>query len=173
MDPRTRRDDAPPANRPPSAADPAAGGERRGATRCHGCTKRGARCPFAADAPSKFCLQHDPARADERTAALRARGRNGQRRRVERERAARAKTVAAVALATAGDMRAALERALGDLEGSGAGAVERANATARLVTAAIAVHGQLELEGRLAALAERVEQIDGAERDRLGARPWH
>jgi hypothetical protein len=96
------------------------------------------------------------------------RGRSGQAKRTKRQRDARAEVAAVVRLETAADCRAALERALAALEVSGADPVARANATARVVAAAVAVIKTVDLESEVAALRQLVIERIPEAADRLG-----
>ncbi len=105
-----------------------------------------------------YCLLHDPDRAEERRAMLSEHGRAGQAKRTKRTAAIRAKLAAAVALDTSAAIRAALEHSLAEVQASDAGAIEKANATARLCTVALSVLRNVDLENEVAELRRLVEE---------------
>lgn len=147
----------------PQARCPGAG------DRCQATTKAGRPCTMSPGRGSVYCLMHDPERAEERRAELARRGRSGQAKRAARERRIREEVIAAVALSTAAEIRAALERALGSVEADReSGSVARAGAIARLCSVALDVIRGLDLEAQVAELRELViEHVPGA-RERLG-----
>src|SRR6266545_1801208 len=109
--------------------------------RCTATTRAGVPCPKPAIVGKTVCVVHDTEGQPER-------GRRGGEVKAAKERARRAEELAsaqAVALATAEQMRAAIERALGRVEALAVNPIDMANATARLVTAAIAVHGTFDV----------------------------
>jgi Flp pilus assembly secretin CpaC len=98
------------------------------------------------------------------------RGRRGGEVKAAKGRAQRAEQIAraqAVTLRTAEEMRAALERALGRVESLGEDPIAMANAVARLVTANIQVHQQIDLVAQVAELERKL-----AERLNPGGDEW-
>lgn len=114
--------------------------------RCEGETKRGGPCPNAADGDGPFCLLHDPARVEERRQAMSARGKAGRAKQQKRTAMVNARLMASVALGSSTMILAALEHALAEVQTSGAEAIEKANATARLCTVAMTVLRQVDIE---------------------------
>jgi hypothetical protein len=157
-------DPADPADAPPGLRPLAVGG------RCEAATKRGGACPNAAPDGRRFCWLHDPERVAERREVLSERGRAGQRKRSERERARRAGVAERVALDSAASIRGALERALAAVEASDTDAIAKANATARIAATAITVLRTCDIESRLEELRRLVlERVPAGAR--LGGHP--
>lgn len=120
--------------------------------RCTATTRAGVPCSKPAIEGKTVCIVHDAEGQPER-------GRKGGHAKAAAERARRAEEIAQaqpIALATAEQMRAAIERALGRVEALGLDPIAMANATARLVTAAIAVHGTFDVQQQLAELRQLV-----------------
>jgi hypothetical protein len=97
---------------------------------------------------SDFCAWHDPTKVHER-------GRRGGHGKAAAQRAKRAEELAntqPVALATAEQMRAAIERALGRVEALGLDPIAMGNATARLVSTAMQIYGTFDVQQQIAEL---------------------
>jgi hypothetical protein len=104
---------------------------------CQGRTKTGSPCSYASAPGRGWCLHHDPDREVERRQRYSELGRAGALAKHSKERK-RAVEVA-VSLGSVDAIRACLERALGLLEASDVGPVERANCTARLAAVALRI----------------------------------
>jgi hypothetical protein len=115
--------------------------------RCTATTKKGAPCPHYTLVGKDVCCAHD---RDMQVAA----GKRGALAKL----AAESERAHIVALASAEQMRVALERALARVEASRADEVRKGNAVARLVTAAISVKSHLDLEQQVRDLCARVEK---------------
>jgi hypothetical protein len=124
---------------------------------CQSTTKKGGPCPYAAEAPSRYCWRHDPARREEARAKYRSLGQRGAEAKHQRER--ERATAVAVGLGDAGSIRAALERALSLVEASDVGPVERANATARICATALRLLEVADLAAQLEELRLKVEGL--------------
>ena len=104
---------------------------------------------------------HDPERTEERRVACSERGKAGQAKRAARNRAARAELVTAVALDTSSAIRGALERALANVEASGADPVAKANVSARVCSVALDIIRTVGMERELADLRRLIEERTG------------
>lgn len=129
---------------------------------CAGKTRFGTRCNKRVDSPRTTCQRHDTsaeAIESRRASASHANSIMSARRRRQKRR-----SPAPIALRTASDIAAALEKAAGILTQRGTSAdVARANALSRIATAATGALRVLELENQVNELQKLVaDRIDDA-----------
>jgi hypothetical protein len=123
--------------------------------RCAGTTRRGTRCPFVATDGAGHCIHHtqdDGARK----AYYRALGLASARKRAERQR--ESDRIVAASLASAENIREALETALAEVRASKADAIDKANAVARLCGVALKIHELSTLGAEVRELRRLVEE---------------
>jgi len=128
-------------------------------TKCAALSRQGLPCKRRALPGKKHCAQHDPELEETRRAELQEMGKNSADKKKAKKRA----LIREAVLTSALDLRKELEEVLTQVKQSDASAIEKANATARLVLAALAVNRHLDLEGEVEELRRFVAEQLGKE----------
>ena len=129
------------------------------ATRCPAFSRSGRACPRRILSGKGFCALHDPGRAEARRAELQQRGKAS----AQKKKANKKAIIRHAVLSSAIDIRRELEEALDAVKQGEASPIEKANATARLCLAALAINRHMDLENEVEELRRLVAEQLGKE----------